>query len=270
MTNFEKIDDYLANRLPAEEKAAFEHELNGDPALREEVEFQQQIVRGVQQARMAELKQMLSKVPVSSGGWSTGQVAAAVLSAGVVATSLYFYLQQDPTIPQAEVPKPEIVVQSEKAKEAPATTAKEEVTPEPANKETAKTASKTDKVVTPVQKPKIDVVDPSAELTETEEPKSSLTPGRSELSVSKLDVTTNSDDKKYNFHYQFSSGKLLLFGPFDKSLYEILEINGDSHAVFLYYKENYYLLDEAQSAITALTPIRDGKLLQKLREYRGR
>jgi len=88
--------------------------------------------------------------------------------------------------------------------------------------------------------------------------------------VSKLDVVTQPADKKYSFHYQFTQGKLHLFGPFDRNLYEILEINGDSHAVFLFYKENYYLLDEAQTAVMPLTPIRDGKLLQMLREYRKR
>lgn len=269
MTNFDKIDDYLANRLPAEERVAFEQELGGDPALKEEVEFQQQVINGVRQARMTELKQMLNQVPVGQGGWSSGQIAAAVLSAGVVMTSLYFYFQEEPTLPPAEIAKPETIIQPEKPANSPQAEPKEEA-PAPTNKEAKSNDSRQNKVVTPVQKPAIEVVDPSSELTESEEPQTAPTPGRSELSISKLDVMTSSEDKKHTFHYQFAEGKLLLFGPFDKSLYEILEINGDSHAVFLYYKENYYLLDEAETAITPLTPIRDGKLLQRLKEYRGR
>ena len=93
---------------------------------------------------------------------------------------------------------------------------------------------------------------------------------KSALTASHIQVETDSSSKKYNFHYQFNNGKLQLFGPFDKSLYEILEINGDNHAVFLFYRENYYLLDEQQNQITKLQLIKDSALLKKLKEYRGR
>jgi hypothetical protein len=61
---------------------------------------------------------------------------------------------------------------------------------------------------------------------------------------------------------------LVLYGKFDKGLYEIIEINGSSHSIFLFYKENYYLLDEKETTITPLTPIRDSQLVKKLKEYR--
>jgi hypothetical protein len=84
-----------------------------------------------------------------------------------------------------------------------------------------------------------------------------------------MEVITGVADKKHTFHYQFVQGKLMLFGPFDKSLYEILEIHGDVPAVFLFYKENYYLLDVSQTSITALRSIQDGQLLKKLKAYRN-
>ena len=58
--------------------------------------------------------------------------------------------------------------------------------------------------------------------------------------------------------------------PTTHDYYEILEIHGDKHSVFLFYKEHYYLLDEKQSKITALEPINDAVLLKKLKEYQGR
>lgn len=61
----------------------------------------------------------------------------------------------------------------------------------------------------------------------------------------------------------------MLFGTFDKGLYEILEINSDTHSVFMFYKDNYYLLDEKQAKITLLEPIKDKALVAKLKEYRG-
>ncbi len=268
MTNFENIDDYLANRLTSEQKQAFEQELSGDPALKEEVAFQQQIIKSVQQARVAELKQMLNQVPVTSSGWTSGQIAATAISAGIIATSLYFYFQDNQPTLTPEPTQPEFVIQPEPSKETPAAEPKDEVTP---SKEIQRKEPLTrkDKTVTPVQKPDIQVVDPSEEFKETEEP-AEETPSRSALTISKMEVVTSPTSKKYTFHYEFAEGKLHLYGPFDRSLYEILEINGDGHAVFLFYKENYYLLDETQHSVTPLAPIRDGALLKKLKEYQGR
>jgi hypothetical protein len=271
MTNFEKIDDYLSHRMTEGERAEFEQALSTDASLRKEVALQEKIIGAVRQARAAELKHMLQQVPVPSSGWSSGQVAAGALTVAVVATGLYFYLQPEPEAPLPVTP--EMTVQPEAAP-APTEPATEPETTAPATEEKKKpeVTSKPQPKSSPVQKPDIQVVDPSAEFTETKEPESTpATPGsRTELTVSKLDVVTQAADKKYNFHYQFAQGKLHLFGPFDRNLYEILEINGDSHAVFLFYKENYYLLDEAQTAVMPLTPIRDGKLLTMLREYRKR
>ncbi len=269
MTNFEKIDDYLANRLPAEEKAEFEHALEGDPALKSEVALQEQIIKGIQKARAAELKHMLQQVNVPASGWSAGQVAAGVLLTGAIATGLYLYLRPEPptALTPEVVTQPAPVAEPEVVKETP--DAAKAVAEEPRKQPSSATKKQ---AVSPVQKPDIQVVDPTSELTESTPAGSdaTTTPSRSEVTVSKLDVVTMAPDKKYVFHYQFMEGKLRLYGPFDRNLYEILEINGDSHAVFLFYKENYYLLDESQQAVTQLSPIRDGQLLRKLREYRSR
>lgn len=270
MTNFEKIDDYLANRLPADDHAAFKQAMDNDAALREEVALQEKIIRSVRQARSAELKQMLQQVPIPSGGWGPAQMAAGVIATGVVATSLYFFFRPE-SVPPAPAEKPgvpEVIVKPEQAEE-PA--AKPEAKTTPAEEPKKKTATPSKPKTSPVQKPDIQVADPTTELTDTQEPEMPASTTRQpELTVSKLQVVTQAADKKFTFHYQFAEGKLHLFGPFDRNLYEILEINGDSHAVFLFYKENYYLLDEAKKDITPLAPIRDGQLLKKLREYRSR
>lgn len=270
MMNFEKIDDYLANRLPAEERNAFEQEIAGDPALQDEVAFQEKIVSAVRQARAAELKQMLNNVPVSSG-WSSGKIAAGVVAAGIVATSVYFYLTPDESVMTPDQNVPEVITPAE----SPAITPADEPEPAVATPATEEPSKKSEspkrKTVTPVQKPDIQVIDPSVDMTETNQPAiDPASTGSTTMTVSKMEVVTAPASKKYTFHYQFSEGKLLLYGPFDSSLYEILEINGGSHAVFLFYKENYYLLDEAQDQVTALAPIRDSQLLQKLKEYRSR
>lgn len=270
MTNVERIDDYLANRLSAEEKTAFERALEGDPALKSELALQEQIIKGIQKARSAELKHMLQQVPVPPSGWSPGQIAAGVLVTGVIATSLYFYFRPEEA-PASVEPTPAVVTQPEPTPaEAPAASNESNQPAQAVEVQKPITAPRK-KEVKPVQKPDIQITDPSAELTEASAPEeNSGNPARAEVSVSKVEVITMAPDKKYSFHYQFTDGKLRLYGPFDRNLYEILEINGEGRAVFLFYKENYYLLDEAQYTITQLAPIRDGQLLKKLRSYRSK
>jgi hypothetical protein len=283
MSNFELIDDYLTNRLGEQERVSFEQRLGSDPALKADVELQKHIVAGVKHARAAELKAMLNNVPVGGGfssGPMAGKIAAGVVAVGIVATSLYFYLTPtgSPSGEPAVISKNQTdpPASTEKAKEVapvqetqPATDRPLAVDPHKAKAKSPKKKASSKPVVTPQSK--IQVVDPSDELVDNS-PKE-VDPTKSEkasLTASHIAVETNTTSKKYDFHYHFDGGKLVLYGPFDKSLYEILEIHGDQHAVFLFYKETYYLLDENQKKIVGLQPIRDSALLRKLKEYRGR
>jgi len=277
MENFEHIDDYLANRLGEADKQAFEQQLEGNPELREEVEFQRQLIEGVRRARALEIKGMLNNVPVGGAGWSGGQIAAAVISAGVVVTSLYFFLNADtPTAPDVSTKTTDVittpVIQADSLTDNGVNTNEQkEIIPEESKakaKVTSATRNKTNEA-SAVRKPRIEVLDPSDELSSNEENSPTNATSRMEITTSKMEVVTGLMDRKHDFHYQFSQGKLLLYGPFDKSLYEILEVHGDGHAVFLFYRENYYLLDQGKTQITKLRPITDSDLIKKLKDYRG-
>lgn len=287
MTNFELIDDYLSNKLTAAEKEAFEKQLNNDPSLISDLDFQKRIVEGIRTARAAELKSMLSKVPVGGSSISMDfpvmKMAAGIIAAGAVGAAIYFYVTRGETPPfdkaATDLNKIEQLKEPEKQpedvtkvardsaeSEAPVVAPEKESKKEPARK---KSTSKAE--VKPAEKPKLEVADPSTELessdnTKTENPTASLR--RSDITPSHIQVDIDSSSKKYDFHYQFVNGKLVLYGSFDKSLYEVLEINGDSHSVFLFYKNSYYLLDEGQHKITKLEPITDKALISKLKEYR--
>lgn len=280
MENFDLIDEYLRGQLSGHEKEAFEKQLQADPSLRSEVDVQQQVIEGIKKARISELKTMLSQVPVTGAmtsgvGLSASQIAAGVITSAIVATGTLFYFQPWKTTDNVEVKT-----------EQPATeaiTPKTEPTPEVKVPETAvetkapvTTETKTNrpkKVVTPqVQtvRPNIQVVDPTTELTNappTDE-KAKVEKNIGAISDSNVEVENVDNDKQYSFHYQFNQGKLILYGKFDKALYEIIEVNGSSHSVFLYYKDAYYLLDEKETTVTPLTPIRDKELVKKLKEYR--
>jgi hypothetical protein len=61
----------------------------------------------------------------------------------------------------------------------------------------------------------------------------------------------------------------MLYGSFDKGLYEVIEVNGNAHSMFLYYKDVYYQLNERSKRITPLAPIKDTELVSKLKQFRS-
>lgn len=281
MENFDLIDDYLRGQLSGQEKEAFEKQLQADPSLQTEVTLQQQLVDGIKKARISELKAMLSQVPVtgamtSGAGLSTMQIMVGAVASAVVATGTLLYFQPWKTASEVEVKTEQPVTESVLPK---VDTKAEAKTPEPVVESKsspvvvdAKT-KKTSKAVTPEARsvrPNIQVVDPTSELAgnPAADEKAKVDKNIGAISDSHIEVENIDNDKQYAFHYQFNQGKLILYGKFDKALYEIIEVNGSSHSIFLYYKDNYYLLDENETAISPLTPIRDKQLIQKLKEYR--
>ena len=268
------IDDYVTNRLSETERAEFELGMNADPALKSEMERQGVIVEGIRKARAAELKTMLNKVPIGSASlwsdWTVMKIAATVGVAGIMGTVLYFYWKDSNTVLQ-NVPSAEIRMDSllnEDNSNQPIIENKQEEGNE--NKETVAPRIRKPKPKLQDASPKVEVVDPSEEMlsNDNDDESASVTP-KSGISVSTIKVERDSKSKQYSFHYQFWEGKLFLFGPFDESLYEILEVHGDNHALFLFFKDNFYHLDDSKDDITALAPIRDRSLIQKLKEFRS-
>ncbi len=287
MSNFEKIDEYLTNRLSEQDRKGFEQQLGTDSALKAEVEFQTQIIEGLKKARAAELKAMLSKVPVESGSvteFPTLKVAAGLIGTAIIVSAGYLYYADNnkAELPVITTPVEDSIVQSEEAKpnDPEDNNDNDNIIEQPKEPEAAATQQQAQPVKAPrsrpsdnaeasqpVDRPALDVIDPSEELTESI-PTRGNTSTKPVLTIPKMNVEVDSSSKKYPFHYQFTDGKMILFGSFDKSLYEIIEINGESHSVFLYHKENYYKLDESKNEITPLEPVKDKALIQQLKEYR--
>lgn len=277
MSNYELIDDYLTNRLSETDREAFESQVASNPELKANVDFQAGIIEAVKKARATELKSMLNKVPVTDFRveLSPLKIVAGLAGIVLVASSVYVYMQDTPEVPKISAPIEEPFSQAdsgnEKTPEPEESVAEKSVGAEVEKSETPKATTESKPASTistkEVAKPVIEVVDPSEDLTESTATRA--TRGTKPAQVfSTIDVEVDSSNKKYPFHYQFINSRVILFGSFDKSLYEILEINGGSHSVFLYYKDNYYSLDESKQDITPLVVIKDKTLLQKLKEYR--
>ena len=283
--DLELLDNYLAGRMDSTERQAFEHRLQTDPAMKGEFEFHQQLVEGVKKARVAELKAMMNNVPVPPvQGTETitgaSKIALWTVVAGIVATSIYFFITSEESIHEnpALVAQPTEQQPEKKAAEPVVTDGPQEQVREEAPVVSDEKASNEHKALNTPTSPKkkesastepaIDVYDPTSE---TEELSIQLEEGKTPTlsKTPSIAVEVDSQNKKYDFHYQFRDNKLMLYGPFEKNLYEIMEFfNDDKRTMFLYYQENFYVLKNDTEKMKPLGLIQDPALIKKLKEYR--
>lgn len=275
--DLELLDDYLANRLKGSDRVAFEERLQSDADLTQTLKAQQYIIDGLRKARMTELKAMLQATPVPpvTSGVTLLKITVGAFSAALVGTLLYFGLSQPeqskPVQPKQDIvsetptPQPEI-------KEEVVTTEEEKTTV--ANQKESKQTKDTSKAQRQVTKPVIEAFEPTEDHEETvagQEMEAPVTSNTTRVSTkSSITAEINTDNKKYTFHYVLVNDHLTLYGNFEKNIYEIIEVfNNDKRTAFLFYKNNYYLLNASDSKVKPLTPINDPVLLEKLKEYKN-
>jgi hypothetical protein len=289
--DLELLDDYLANRLDGNTRSAFEQKLETDPGLKSELELQQQFINGIKKARVAELKAIMNNVPIpaaQTGGTAVAaKVAVWAVVAGIVGTSIYLFLNQPeetlPVTPETKIEQQEKEIPatpSDSSQEVPTqphevspVVSEEESSSEQQPAESPKATRKNKKTKEePAKNPKVDVYDPTKEEINNEPAQPEANDGSiPAITHDDVAVEIDSDNKKYTFHYQFKSGKLFLYGPFEKNLYEILEFFSDDNkrTLFLFYKEEYYLLKDDNQRLKPLNAIQDPALVKKLKEYRN-
>lgn len=276
--DIEQLDDFLTNRLSAEDRAAFEQKLAADPELMQEFRIQSQVIEGLKEVRRMELKQLLKNTPVPPAIDSSVTlftrwlpwVGAAVV---VVMVGYFWFSTKEEPVPTSSV---EQIIHPGEPAAQPENSSRESSAP--AEVETEKEGSKP--VVKSTQKTeptspnvKVEVYDPTLEeQTETTQPALEEVISATSESVTRSALAVEViEHKKYSNHYQFKDGKLILYGSFEKDLYEILEfISEDKRSAFLYYKTAYYGLDLSQREPVKLNPINDVALLKKLKAYRER
>lgn len=280
--DLELVDHYVSNRMEAHEKAAFEKRLETDAELRNEVSLQHKVVESIRKMRVAELKTLLNDIPVSSipteGTSIAAKIGIWIAATALVGTGIYLYINQNnhkETQPLQKEERNETPAVAEPEKiEKPAQDVDVKPAQDDSNKqnktvETHKPSTSAEKKTQeePVAPSAIDVFDPTDESPKDGEPEAERSKSGEATAPSILVETIA--DKKYTFHYQFKDNKLYLYGSFEKNLYEIMEFFSDNkRTMFLFYKDNYYLLNEEDQKVKALAPIKDPELLEKLRDYR--
>src|SRR5688572_18368961 len=292
--DLELLDQYVGNRLTSQDRAAFEKKLASDTSLQNEFNIQQRVVEKIREARIKELKTMFNSVPASAleptGTSFVTQITVGIAIVGAIGAGIYFYLSNEDKVADQQIAKQEEVTsqapQAIEPQQEETSTQESPATDQPKSSESESVVSPSENKEKEAETPQasddakakeeakgpapLDVFDPSEESEAPgATPETKITES-SPLSKSSIVVETDSNNKKYNFHYQFKNGKLYLYGTFEKNLYEIMEFfSGNKRTVFLYYKDSYYLLNEENETIKPLAPINDPSLLKKLKDYRG-
>ena len=287
LNNEEFVNRYLDNELSEIDKLDFENKLLNDADLREEYNFQKDLVNGIKEVRRMELKSRLSNIPIEIPVYQTigfKTIAAVTVSAGI-GLGAYFFLDNKndtpitkidlnqnnselveeytiPEIPKAITP----IIEEKTSDDTPQVAVKK-------NKQQVAVAKRTEEAKPKVIQPNViqpDVLKPSDEedfesneigndnqVNNLESIKENI---ESNVAVSTV------KDKKNKFHYKFFENKLYLFGNFSEMPYEIIELNSSKGKIyFLYYNESYYQLNKEQVKPTPLVKIENDSLVNELK-----
>jgi hypothetical protein len=292
MTNNERIEAYFNNELPEADKQQLMQDINSDASLKSDFQFHESVIDGIKDYRKKELIARLDNIQIVSVGQSILlKTIGAVGIATVVTVGTYMWLNRaedqpvtsddvsnteqlftQPEETQAEVVneiEPGSIVADEEIIEEEQVT--KELVAVPVETETATIKSdKDDSAVVPdviipdVQEPESDSsVDVDEDLSAPEAMASSTIRLRSSTDVEvKL-------SKKYDFHYQVKDGGLVLFGNFNDSPFEVIELKTNQGInSYLYFEDHFYSLANDSEEIKPLLVIENKQLIKELEKRR--
>ncbi len=276
-----QIDAYLTGELSATERLRFEHRLQQDPLLRQEVALQSEIVSALRTQRHLQLKQRLQALPAPPPLWLRPWVAAsgAALTA-ILAGALWFrHAPANPAVFVAPllssatdtIQAPTVVAAT--ALYAAPDTAVAAAAPAPPAVPAAVRSSAS--VIRTLPRPSV----PEPARTQTAVPRTGgdvatatplapvlpLTEGHSTLPLPRV-----VSDGTYAYHYTYHADKLTLYGDFGSTPYELLELVSEGRRqLYMYHGGAYYHLQAADRTPTRLSPIRDPRLRSRLAQLRA-
>jgi hypothetical protein len=274
------FEEYLKGSLSEQDKILLENKISTDPALKSEMEIQRDIVGVIRNARKSELKSMLASTHV---GWyhmvpAAWKAAASVVILTVTGLSAYFLIPgigDPPSFSNASEEVTSSVIEKKREALEPVNSS-----PQITDTETASENS----LSKPEAENKTEIQDIAVSELEIPQPVLDDTPGNlgenelikeeaanaSPLNPSndiagKVVTVSTGKDAKYDFHYSFSEGSLMLYGNFDGTPYEILEVNSTGgKKYFLYFNSDYFSLSQNTITISPLVKVTDQNLICEL------
>lgn len=273
---FRLIEAFFEGNISPADKAMLEAKIKSDPLVRAEFDLQNNIVKGISNARKLELKSRLASIdlPTHTGiltgsgvKWLAGTVAGVTLFGSVLYWSLISFensikpidirmnqelaFNQTSLIDFPQLPKEEIKIEEEKSNEK---------TP---------TKARISKVNNAVAKEVTAKVQPQS-LISYEDDKLFTNQNEEELeNIASREIAHNRVDKteieffdalkeENSFHYRYYNSKLYLYGDFKKMPYQIIELNDKGKKqLFLSHDENVYIIKDNTTEITELRKLQD-------------
>ena len=289
----EKFDQYHTGRMSPEEHHAFERELESDPSLQAESDFQGDIINGLKDYRKLELKSRLGAVDVSPVWYDFVQHSTLMKSFGGVAVATMigtgvFFLAE----PKSVETTSEIVIDAPKESKS---TLAWFIEPATLSETTVKEAQPTAVFKSQAALLPAEITEAMQEASEKEVVREVFSPDFSapaaeeildeeSMEVSSLEelpetTATNADSepidvdyentKALDIKYKYYDGKLFLSGDFDRAPYEILEINSaDGRRIYVKYLDKFYQVNVTDK-LTRLPQVYDVNVIQELQLLRA-
>ena len=286
MTNNERIEAYFNNELPEADKQQLMQDINSDASLKSEFQFQESVIDGIKDYRKKELIARLDNIEVVSTGQSILlKTIGAVGIAAVVTVGTYMWInraEDQPMISEEVNNTEQLVTQPEETQEEVAN----EIEPnniieeEKANTELVAEAVETERTAVKSNKDDSAVI-PDVIIPEVQEPESGSSVDVDEdlsapeaMASSTIRLRSSTDvevklSKKYNFHYQVKNGGLILFGNFNDSPFEVIELKTNQGInSYLYFEDHFYSLANDSEEIKPLKIIENEQLIKELEKRR--
>lgn len=283
----EQIEEYLRGNLNNLQKESFEASLTSDPLLKQEFEFQKDIVDSIRNQRHAQLKATLNNTPVPAGPglWENIYVRLGASLATVAATVGFFmlimpsdsgkeFIDTNSSVIVKEAPKSSTIATTATTSTNENTSLEESV----ATVNTAQTNQESTTQKKSNSKVKASVStstsqDPNAieEVTDLEminkEPIQVTTSKNNNpaSSVQNVSIQTIADN---NLGYRYFNNELYLHGNFSKDKYKLINAASQKE-MYLYFDNQYYLLKQGTTKVTPLKAITDKQLISRLEILRA-
>jgi len=294
----ELIDDFVAGRLSPEEASELHNSIQADPALQQELKFQQDIQYAIVDAKKAALKSRLQKIDVStipSNKWDlvkpwmaftagftslilataialpfldeNAKEVTSVVNATTQVTEDSRHSQANtaptaemPSVAKADEPLPQSPIVEPNSAEV---MAKAQATIKEFDAESAESSTSRKTKSPTLAEPS----EPKLASNEVNKLDNSNADAGMEVAgnanAKPLDIVTINDGKN-DLQYKNYDGKLYLYGDFKGKIYELIEINGRLKKYFLFYNGNYYSLKSNQKEMKPLQLITDSGSIEDL------
>ncbi|MFY0627835.1 MAG: hypothetical protein JXR07_16170 [Reichenbachiella sp.] len=281
-----QLDAYFSGEMKGSDRLVFEGRVESDPVFKSEFESQNEIVESLKAHRKAELKTRLDNISVEPSligsllqSSALKPVVYAVTSVAVLSGSYLFYNQEaaiENHIQHIKGQKEFFTASNIQANNDLVLDYRHEpkdlkiALNQPAVSEKSDQSLNTNDVVVSDIIFEVPEVNGEMGAEEFKAPGLALEEAKrieevpSTAKLDKIQINTI-NSRRYGFHYRVEDNRLFLYGKFNESPYEIIELNTpSSKSLFFFYDGSFYNLNKEASSVTPLSRIEDKKLSDRL------